>query len=81
MINAFLHSLRPSQQVGLLFVLLFGMLITVSVVAFVMTIKERPDGDARTAALNDFNGLLRTSWVMATVFWVGWALGETVATV
>ena len=81
MINAFLHSLRPSQQVGLLFVLLFGMLMTVSVVAFVMTIKERPDGDARTVALNDFNGLLSTSWVMATVFWVGWALGETVATV
>ena len=31
MINTYLLSLRPSQQVGLLFVLLFGMLMTVSV--------------------------------------------------
>ena len=81
MINTFMHSLRPSQQVGLLFVLLFGLLTAVSVYAFVGALRERPDGDPRIQALKEFNGVLQTSWVMATIFWVGWALGETVATV
>ena len=81
MINTFMHSLRPSQQVGLLFVLLFGLLTTVSVYAIVTSLRERQDDDPRIQALQEFNGVLKTSWVMATVFWVGWALGETVATV
>ncbi len=74
-------SLRPSQQVGLLFVLLFGLLTAVSVYVFVASLKERPDGDRRSQTLKEFSGVLQTTWVMATVFWVGWALGETVATV
>ncbi len=81
MINTFMHSLRPSQQVGLLFVLLFGLLTAVSMYVFVASLRERPDGDPRIQVLKEFNGVLQTSWVMATVFWVGWALGETVATV
>jgi phosphatidate cytidylyltransferase len=81
MINTFMHSLSPSQQVGLLFVLLFGLLTVVSVYAFTASLRERPEGDPRIQALKEFNGVLQTSWVMATVFWVGWALGETVATV
>ena len=81
MINSFLLSLRPSQQVGLLFVLLFGLLAAVSIYAFITSLRERPDGDLRTEELKQFGGVLRTTWVMATVFWVGWALGETVATV
>ena len=81
MINSFMLSLRPSQQVGLLFVLLFGVLAAVSIYALVITLRERPEGDERAAAIKEFNGVLQTSWVMATVFWVGWALGETVATV
>ena len=83
MINTFMLSLQPSQQVGLLFVLLFGLLSAISVYAVVQTVRERPDGalgDAQTLAQKEFNGVLQTSWVMATVFWVGWALGDTVAT-
>jgi phosphatidate cytidylyltransferase len=84
MINTFMLSLRPSQQVGLLFVVLFGLLALVSVCAFVVSLREGPigiEGDARKQSMKEFNGVLQTSWVMATVFWVGWALGETVATV
>ena len=81
MINTYLLSLRPSQQVGLLFVLLFGLLATVSIYAFVTSLRERPEGDPRIQGLKEFSGVLQTTWVMATVFWVGWALGETVATV
>ena len=45
MINTFMHSLRPSQQVGLLFVLLFGLLTIVSVYAFTTSLRERAEGD------------------------------------
>ena len=81
MINTFLLSLRPSQQVGLLFVLLFGLLTAASVYALTASLREKSDDDPRSQMLKEFNGVLQTSWVMATVFWVGWALGETVATV
>ena len=57
MLNAFLLSLQPSQQVGLLFVLLFGLLTVVTVYAVVITLRERPDGDERALAIKDFNGV------------------------
>ncbi|MBC7609482.1 MAG: phosphatidate cytidylyltransferase [Polaromonas sp.] len=79
--NTFLRNLTPSQQVGLLFVFVFGLLTLTSIVAFALSIKDRHEDDLHTQKLREFNGLLRTSWVMSTVFWVGWALGETVATV
>src|SRR5690606_24862626 len=31
-------------------------------------------------SLQDYQGLLRSSWMMALVFWVGWAAGDGVAT-
>ncbi len=79
--DAFLHGLTPSQQVGLLFVFVFGLLTSVSVYAFVLSLRERPQDDPRRQSLKDFNGLLGTSWFMSAVFWVGWAAGDTVATV
>ena len=79
--NTFLRNLSPGQQVGLLFVVVFGLLLLISAAAFVLSLQDRHEDDLHTQKLKDFNGLLRTSWVMCTVFWVGWALGETVATV
>jgi phosphatidate cytidylyltransferase len=79
--NTFLRNLSPGQQVGLLFVVVFGLLLIISAAAFVLSLQDRHEDDLHTQKLKDFNGLLRTSWVMCTVFWVGWALGETVATV
>lgn len=79
--NTFLRNLSPSQQVGLLFVLVFGILTLISVAAFVMSLKDTQEDDLHTQKLKEFNGLLRTSWLMSTVFWIGWTLGETVATV
>ncbi|HEY1103651.1 MAG TPA: phosphatidate cytidylyltransferase [Burkholderiaceae bacterium] len=80
----FLRSLSPNQQVGLLFVIVFGMLALASLGALVWSIRDRGDeaaAEERSAALRDFNALLRTSWFMVTVFWIGWAAGERVATV
>jgi phosphatidate cytidylyltransferase len=79
--NTFLRNLSPSHQVGLLFVLVFGILTVISVTAFVMSLKDTHEDDLHTQKLKEFNGLLRTSWFMSTVFWIGWTLGETVATV
>jgi phosphatidate cytidylyltransferase len=79
--NTFLRNLSPSHQVGLLFVLVFGILTAISIVAFVMSLKDTHEDDLHTQKLKEFNGVLRTSWLMSTVFWTGWTLGETVATV
>lgn len=81
----FLRSLTPEQQVGLLFGALFGVLLLASVVAVLLSLRERrhpdPQTGGRTQQLQDMQGLLRSSWLMALVFWVGWAAGDGVATV
>jgi phosphatidate cytidylyltransferase len=81
--NAFLRSLTPTQQVAALFLIVFGILVIVSVTAFLFTLQERrtPHEEAWVAELRHFRRLLATSWVMVAWFWVAWASGEMVATV
>ena len=79
--NTFLRSLSAGQQVGLLFVFVFGSLLLVTALAFGLSLRDRHEDDVHSQRLHDFNAVLSTSWVMSTVFWVGWALGETFATV
>jgi phosphatidate cytidylyltransferase len=81
--NQFLRSLTATQQVGLLFVILFGLLALCSLVVFVLSFRERetPQGKARAEELKRLSGLLTTSWLVSIVFWIGWASGETVATI
>ena len=79
--NTFLRNLTPGQQVGLLFVFVFGTLLLVTAAAFVLSLKDRHEDDVHSQRLRDFNTVLSSSWLMSTVFWVGWALGETFATV
>ncbi|MBP7567233.1 MAG: phosphatidate cytidylyltransferase [Burkholderiaceae bacterium] len=82
--NAFLRSLTPDEQVALVFVVLFGLLLLASVVLFTATQREQPDneeGRRRTEMLVDLRELLQASWMMTAVFWIGWAMGETAATV
>jgi len=83
--NGFLRSLSVDQQVGLLFVLLFGLLALASVAMLLLSLREKGLSE-ETHALRlqrgrDNRNLLRVSWIMATVFWVGWAAGPGVATV
>ena len=81
--NQFLRSLTPAQQVGALFLLVFGLLVAVSVVAFLLTFRKQADDrdEAWHAELKNFRKLLRTTWFMVVVFWIAWAAGDTVATV
>src|SRR6185369_7371962 len=81
--NQFLRGLSSTQQVGALFIIVFGILVAVSVTAFLFTFREQVDGhdEAWHAELKNFRKLLRTSWFMVVVVWMAWAAGDTVATV
>lgn len=83
--GSFLRSLTPEQQVSLLFVLLFGLLFIASGVGVLLSVRERRAGEDETGQralrMRDNQALLRSSWGMALVFWIGWAAGEGVAIV
>ncbi len=80
--NQFLRSLTPTQQVATLFFIVFGLLVVVSVTAFLLTFREKASehDDAWQGELKNFRKLLATSWFMVVVFWMAWAAGETAAT-
>jgi phosphatidate cytidylyltransferase len=82
--NDFLRNLSPSHQVAALFLIVFGLLFVVSTAAFLLGLKEQrnPARNARwRGELRHIGSLLRTTWVMAVVFWASATLGQTVATV
>jgi phosphatidate cytidylyltransferase len=81
--NQALRSLTPSQQVATLFIVVFGILVVVSVTAFLLTLRERttPHDEGWQVELKNFRKLLSTSWFMVVVFWLAWAAGSTVASV
>jgi len=68
-----LRALTVSQQVGLLFVVLFGLLALVTIVAFGRSLR---DLSPEQAALRErFAVELRALWLGALLFWVAWASG------
>jgi phosphatidate cytidylyltransferase len=73
-----LRGLGVSQQIGLLFVALFGLLVIVSLISFVRTLRER--GDVQMAEQEQFNRDLRAVWVGAVLFWLAWVAGTIVST-
>ncbi len=78
----YLRSLTGTQQVGAMFVILFGLLLLASFVNFALSLRDYGDdaaADAKRYELRNLEGVLRTSWIMMLVFWVGWMAGEWVA--
>ena len=79
-----LKNLTASEQVGALFFLVFGILLLASAIALFLSLRE-DDGsavsDLHRADLRNYEGVLRTSWFMALVFWIGWLSGDRVALV
>ena len=73
-----LRTLTVSQQVGLLFVVLFGLLTIVTIIAFSRTLRDR--SDAQLIDHEQFERDLRAVWVGAVLFWVAWASGAFVST-
>lgn len=74
-----LRDLTADQQVALLFVTLFGLLLLTSAAAGLLGLRERtaPQSDV----FERFQRELRVVWVGAVVFWLAWVAGPAGATV
>ena len=80
----YLRNLTAEQQVSALFISVFGLLFITHVTVFMLSLRERGESvhaDRVRARLDEARALLRTSWAMVIVFWVGWVSGDAVATV
>ncbi|HEX7439083.1 MAG TPA: phosphatidate cytidylyltransferase [Caldimonas sp.] len=73
-----LRSLSVTQQVGLLFVTLFGVLALVTLVAFSRSLRERDE--IQQALVDRFWRDVRAVWAGAVLFWIAWASGALVST-
>ncbi len=73
-----LRDLSVSQQVGLLFVTLFGVLALVSVVALIVTLREGTESDRQKR--EGFGRDLRAVWLASILFWTAWAAGPLIST-
>jgi phosphatidate cytidylyltransferase len=74
-----LKNLSATQQVGALFVLVFGLLLMASVVLFMLSMREPDDAQAAQSHRDDIGNLsqlLNTSWLLIFVFWVSWLAGD-----
>jgi len=74
-----LQSWSADQQVALLFVILFGVLLLISAATSLLAVRERSlNQDER---LQQFQRELRAVWLGAVVFWLAWVSGPAGATV
>ncbi len=73
-----LRSLTVGQQIGLLFVALFGVLLLATLVAVGRSLRN--DTPERAEAGERFTRDLRAVWVGAVLFWVAWASGPVGST-
>lgn len=78
----YLKNLSATEQVGALFIIVFGLLLLASIAAVLMSLREFDETEASEQRRNDlrnFEGVLRTTWFMVFVFWIGWLSGDWVA--
>lgn len=76
--STWLRSLTPSQQIGLLFVIIFGVLSLATVSAFAKSLVGMPAD--KQGAYENMRRDLRALWVGTLLFWVAWATGAFVST-
>jgi phosphatidate cytidylyltransferase len=74
-----LKQLTADQQVALLFVILFGLLLLVSGATALLALRERSARQGER--FEQFQRELRAVWVGAVLFWAAWVLGPVGATV
>ena len=78
-----LKNLDASEQVALLFVVLFGFLTLLTAGLFLNSLRERPDEEARRASELTWERVrrdLRAAWIGGCMFWVAWISGPLGAT-
>lgn len=73
-----LRALGVTQQVGLLFVAIFGLLTLLTLLALSRSLREHDA--ARQFAHDRFRRDLRAVWAGTVLFWVAWASGALVST-
>ena len=74
-----LKNLTATQQVGALFVIVFGLLMVAGVVVFLLSMRESeeaPIAQRRRGDITNLSKLLRISWMMIFVFWIAWLSGD-----
>ena len=74
-----LRDIPVGDQVALLFMTLFGMLLLVSAAILFYTLRE-PD-EARRERNQDIQRDLRALWIGSLVFWLAWVSGPAGATI
>jgi phosphatidate cytidylyltransferase len=80
----YLKSLSHTQQIGAMFILVFGVLLVAQLLTFILSIREHADtarATARSQAIHSVSSMLRISWAMLLVFWLGWVSGRGVTLV
>ncbi|RZJ12735.1 MAG: phosphatidate cytidylyltransferase [Rubrivivax sp.] len=78
-----LKQLNASEQVALLFLVLFGFLLLLTVGLFLNSLREREDEEARRASELTWERVrrdLRAAWIGGSMFWVAWVSGPLGAT-
>lgn len=86
-----LKRLNTSEQVALLFVVLFGLLLLLTVVLFLNSLRERPvllqsesrflDDEGYRLSWERVRRDLRAAWIGGCLFWAAWISGPLGATV
>ena len=74
-----LRNLAVDQQVALLFVILFGLLLFVSVASLLHALRDTPASNS--AGAERFRRDLRAVWVGTVLFWAAWVSGPVGATI
>ena len=78
----YLKNLTPTQQIGVLFVIVFGLLLVASAVIFMLSLREHRD-DAKAEEwrieIKSLEGIIKASWFMVIIFWLSWVTGNWVA--
>jgi phosphatidate cytidylyltransferase len=71
-----LRTLSIGEQIGLLFLILFGVLILITAVDLVRSLRDdAPATDASVELAHRFHRELRAVWIGAIVFWLAWVSG------
>ncbi len=70
-----LHALTASEQVALLFLILFGLLILVSLGGLLYSLKDRVPSQRHDDNWRQFRRDLNAIWAGSCMFWVAWVSG------
>jgi phosphatidate cytidylyltransferase len=74
-----LKNLSATQQIGALFVIVFGLLLLGQLAVFMLSMREHEDPTAARVHADEvatLNQLLKTSWLLIFIFWLAWIAGD-----